>query len=297
MKPTRILSLLMLILVCASLSAAVAFPGARSLEADAVGDEPDSYAGIARPSAVLSLAFAVRGKVHSLAVEPGQRVEAGQLLVSLDDAVQRHMVELARNRAEDDTQIRSAEKTFELREAEYRDIIEAYQRDSASESDVRTRRLQRDLAEINVEAEHRRAAEAALTLAREEARLAEMHLLSPIEGVVAEIHKRPGETVDELTTVVTLVAPDPLWFEVNLPTEIARRLSIGDEAAVKWQDIADAPEVTGRVIYKSPISNPGARRILVRVELPNRNDLPGGLHGDVRFRFGQQARTSADTGR
>src|SRR6185369_3768913 len=55
---------------------------------------PGVYEGISRPSRALDLAFAVRGKVAELLVEPGQKIELGQKLVRLDDAVQQQNVNL-----------------------------------------------------------------------------------------------------------------------------------------------------------------------------------------------------------
>ena len=56
---------------------------------------PRSYTGVSRPSTTRELAFAVRGKIAQVTVEPGDRVTIGQELMRLDDAVQQATLELA----------------------------------------------------------------------------------------------------------------------------------------------------------------------------------------------------------
>jgi RND family efflux transporter MFP subunit len=244
------------------------------------------YEGISRPSRSLDMAFAVRGKVGELLVDAGQRVEPGQKLVRLDDAVQRETVNLARHRAENQTQIDSAKKTLELREEDYKLILQAEKKSSASDTDIRTRRLQRDLAEINLQSETRTAQENAISLAREEASLAQMTMTSTIAGTVLEVHKRPGESVDELSKVITVVATDPLWLDVSVPVAAAQELAIGTSAVVTWQDLPAVGQSAGTVIFKSPVGDPGSRKVVVRLEVPNPGHLPAGLHGEARFGTG-----------
>jgi multidrug efflux pump subunit AcrA (membrane-fusion protein) len=108
---------------------------------------------------------------------------------------------------------------------------------------------------------------------------------------VLEVHKRQGESVDELTTVVTVITVDPLWVEVNVPTREALRLEVGQEATVEWEDADDVAPMTGRVVFRSPAAHAGARQVQVRVEVANPGGLPSGLHGTVRF--GPSARAEA----
>ncbi len=246
-------------------------------------DPPGVFDGLSRASSSLELAFAVRGKVAELSVSPGQQVKTGQILMQLDDAVQRQMVALAKHKADNDTQVRGAQKTLELREEDFRLLQEADQKHSASDSDIRTRRLQRDLAQINVEAEIRTSEENSIGLAREQAMLDQMRVVSPIDGVVVDVYKRPGETVDELTKVLLVVSADPLWVEVSVPAAVATSIAVGDGATVAWEDLPETAAVKGKVIYKSPVSDPGSRKILVRIEAPNPDGLPTGLHGQARF--------------
>ena len=58
--------------------------------------QPESKAGypcVSRPSDVREIGFSIRGTVGELLVTPGQSVTAGQLLVRLDDSVQKAIVE------------------------------------------------------------------------------------------------------------------------------------------------------------------------------------------------------------
>lgn len=242
-----------------------------------------TYSAIARPSDTRELGFAVRGKIGSLEVNPGDAVTEGTLLMRLDDTVIREGMALARLRAEDTTKIRRATIATEFRREDLRLIRESHREGGASEKEVRDAEFQYEAAKIEIESAQLEQEEGKAALRREEARLAEMRMHSPIDGEIVEIHKRPGETVDELRPVLTIVRTDPLWLDVSVPAIQAMALEVGQTAMVRWQDIEDHPTTTGHVIFKSPVGHGGARVLTIRVEVPNPEGLPGGLHADVAF--------------
>ena len=229
------------------------------------------------------LAFSLRGKVAELLVEPGATVKAGDLLIRLDDAVQQQTVRLSELRAADTSAIDAAQSTLEYREKELAITQDTEQRGGTSGKDLRDAIYRRDQARIEFNAAKTQAEINRVSVLRDRARLAEMHIVCPIDGVVLDVHKRPGETVDELTTVVTVIRTDPLWLDVHVPTRRAMEIELGRRAEVTWQDVDGVEPMAGRVIYKSPAGDAGARRVLVRVEVPNPAGLPSGLHGDVLF--------------
>lgn len=246
--------------------------------------QPDkSYPGLARPSDKRDLAFAIRGKVGELMVKPGDRVKAGELVMRLDDLIQRQSVELARLQAEDDTPLRTAQSTLAFREESLRRTREASQNQGASPADLRQAEYEKDVAAIKVDSTLRETQAAKVALDREMARLDQMGITSPIDGAVLDIVKRPGEAVDELTTVATIVSVNPLWIEVNVPMADSLALRLGQKATITWEDVEGRPAGEGVIIFKSPAGSGGARQVPIRVEVPNPDGLPSGMHGQVRF--------------
>jgi hypothetical protein len=55
---------------------------------------------------------------------------------------------------------------------------------------------------------------------------------------------------------------------------------------VTWQDLPALGQSEATVIFKSPVGDPGSRKVVVRLEVPNPGHLPAGLHGEARFGTG-----------
>jgi RND family efflux transporter MFP subunit len=241
-----------------------------------------TFEAVSRPSDHRELAFSVRGKVAEQFVKPGDTLHPGSPVMRLDDTVQRLTVDLARMQAEDTSPVRAARSSLEFREEELK-LTESASVNSGNPRDLRQARYERDQAKLKLESTEREESAAQVQLALQRARLDEMTITSPTECVVLEVHKRPGEAVDEQTTVVTVVTIDPLWMDVNIPTRVALGLRMGQEARVSWEDVPGTPDMTGRIIFISPAGHGGARQVQVRLEVPNPLKLPSGVHGLVKF--------------
>lgn len=241
------------------------------------------YDCISRPSDIRELGFSLRGKIEEVTVKPGETVKQGQSLVRLDRDVQRFLVESARLQAEDDSQVRLTERQLVFRREELGLIEKARASDGGTDAQLREARFRSETAAIEVEAAKSRAAMNVATLRREEAELEDMEIRSPIDGVILDLRKRPGETVDEGTPILTVLTVDPLWLDVSLPYREGLPIEPGRLAEVVWDDIDDKTPMRGRVIYKAPAGNAGARQIQLRIEVANPGRIPSGMHGKIRF--------------
>ncbi|MEO1717824.1 MAG: efflux RND transporter periplasmic adaptor subunit [Planctomycetota bacterium] len=246
-------------------------------------DAARSYAGVSRPADVRELAFGIRGTVAETLVEPGDRVEPGDLLIRLDDRVQAAQVELSRSQAEDDSRLKIATLAVEFQRDELEITLNSRERGGAADQDVREAQFAYDRSLIDVKAAEADMVARNLTLERETARLDEMRILAPIAGDIVDTPKQTGETVDELTTVITLVNTDQLHIDVTVAPNTARAMSIGQPATVVWQDIDAEPVTDARVIFIPATGDPSVRQVAVRVEVPNPDRLPSGLHARVSF--------------
>lgn len=261
----------------ASLSISWAAPGA----------QPErTYTGVSRPSTTRELAFAVRGKIDKVTVEPGDRVTIGQELMRLDDAVQVATLELATEQLADDTRLELARITVEFNADELA-LVEKSQSDGgANEQDVRSARFDLARSKVELRAAESEMLQRQLTQKREQARLDEMRIVSPIEGDVVRVDRREGETVDEQTPVITVVQVEPLRIDVSVPVPVSRQLKVGQEASVTWLDVESEAPTTGKVIFISRAGEASVREVLVRVEVPNAEGLPSGMHARIGFAGG-----------
>lgn len=242
-----------------------------------------TYTGVARPSTTRDLAFAVRGKIAEVTAEPGDQVEVGQELMRLDDAVQLATLELANAQLEDDTRLELAQITVDYKAEELRLVEQSLKDGGANEQDVRTARYDLARSKVELRAAESEMLQRQLTQRREQARLDEMQIVSPIDGDVIRVHRREGETVDEQTAVITVVQIDPLHIDVSVPVPVSQGLNVGQEASVRWLDIESDEPATGKVIFVSRAGEASVREVLVRIEVPNDAGLPSGMHARVSF--------------
>lgn len=238
------------------------------------------YPCVSRPSDVREIGFSIRGTVGELLVAPGQSVTAGQMLVRLDDSVQKAIVEYAALQANDESNLKLANSELEYRSKEL-ELIESARINQATGSDaqVREARYRHEQAKITLEAAKTQSKLRATELAREQAQLAQMSIVSPFAGSVLDVRKRPGETVDEGSPVLTLVSVDPLWLDASIPIKESAGVTVGAPASVVFEDWENKAPFKGKVIYKSPAGNAGARQVQIRVEIPNSGLIPSGMHG------------------
>lgn len=132
----------------------------------------------------------VSATVQEVAVAPGERVQAGQLLVRLDDEEQRAAV----NRYEQELEVQLA--------ACLRDPLDEAARRNASS-------LRSQLAYAHKMLEAR-------------------HLAAPVDGVVSDVRIRPGQSLLPGQLVVTLLGPESqLTLIVMLPGYFRPQLEIG----------------------------------------------------------------------
>jgi membrane fusion protein (multidrug efflux system) len=243
-------------------------------------DQP--FPCISRPCEQRQLGFSVRGVILETLVKAGDDVKPGQMLVRLEDRVQRQNVELGRANVENTTPVQQAESTLHHREEQLKFVEQSKSASAVNASEERDARYNLEQAKIDLEAAKQRARTDAIILAREEAQLAEMQMLAPVAGTVMEIHKKSGESVEEGANVITLLSIDPLWVEVSIPTRLAAQVSVGQGATVEWEEIDNEAPMKGKVIFKAPAAF-GSRQIQIRVEVPNTSKIPSGLHGVLRF--------------
>lgn len=223
----------------------------------------------------------VIGRVREVLVREGEAVEAGQLLLVLEEetfqaevaqqraavaqqvaAVERHALQLS-------TQRRQAARLRELFEAQ---LVDAQRHEQ--EQDAVT------LAGIALQSARGSLAQARAQLVQAEQRLARTAIRAPMAGVVVALSIKPGETAVPSasgiagSSLLTIADPASLVTEVNVDEADIARVRTGQDAALfaagdpdtavpaRVRDIALTPR------QPSPLSTQGATRdYTVRLEL------------------------------
>jgi len=207
---------------------------------------PGGGARLAPPAASIVLA---------VPVSEGQKVKAGDLVVRLDDRMARAAVEKAEHAL-----------AFAEQNADRQEKLKAF--DGTSDKAVAEARQQ--LAGARAE------------LASVRAALAQVQLVSPLDGVVAHVNVLPGQSVDPTTVVAEIVDPERLVATVNVPSDAAPRLKVGQPAEVTIQS-GEGPATSASVSFVAPSVDPKTGAVLVRLALPADSKLRSGQFARARI--------------
>lgn len=192
----------------------------------------------------------VSGRVVEMLFAPGQRIEAGDVLVRLDDDIER-------------ANLTEAEALL----AEQTQAIE------------RARRLQQTnaiaMASLEQVISARAAAEAAVDRARR--RLADREIRAPFAGVAGFTDTDIGARVDDETVITTLDDLSEVEVEFSLPETLFAQIAAGQPVDARAAAFPDR-QFAGQVASVDSRIDPVGRSFRVRAVIPNREGvLPSGM--------------------
>lgn len=228
------------------------------------------------------------GRVRDVAVQPGDRVSAGQLLgemdpIDLDDRLLAQ--EAAQRRAQAnvltaEAQVRevAARKAFaDAQATRYARLLES---SSVSREAAAAKRQEADAARAGLQ-----AAQASVEAAKHElARLgaerdalqlqrSNLRLVAPVAGLVVRRDADPGTTVVAGQAVVEIVEPGSVWVSARFDQQRAGGLAAALPASIVLRSRADEV-LPGTVVRVEPVADAVTEEVLARV---NFDRLPENL--------------------
>lgn len=197
----------------------------------------------------------VAGTVREISFESGQQVSAGDILVRLDDAVDRGaLAGLIADR--------------ELARTQFERASELSSRRAISQSEI-------DETRFRYEGVQARVSEQQALLARKTVR-------APFDGLLGLRQVDIGEFVSPGSAIVTLQALDPIYVDYSVPEREFRNLEPGHVVALRVPAYPDR-EFQGTVSAIDSGVDEGTRSIKVRATLPNTDGtLRPGMFAEVR---------------
>lgn len=183
----------------------------------------------------------IEGRLAALHFREGQAVEAGALLVSLDDAIAR--AELAQARAN----LNLAEKNLARTQLLFsRGASNAQALDEASAE--------------------QQAARASLELAQ--ARLDKTRILAPHDGVLGLREVSPGDYLEAGQDIVNLEVVDPLKVEFRIPQKAVDQIRLGQVIEISL-DSFPGERFAGEIFAINPRLDEAGRSQAVRAHIGN----------------------------
>ncbi|MFY0475559.1 efflux RND transporter periplasmic adaptor subunit [Achromobacter marplatensis] len=221
-----------------------AMPPAKVAVAPAVrADLPAALTGIGSLEATrqVQVPAEVDGRVTQILFTAGQRVQAGQVLVQMNDAPEQG--ELARLQA----QARNARTLLE-----------------------RTRRLLPQQAATREQLDQAQADydQAAADIKRVQALIEQKRVKAPFDGVLGVRRVNLGQFAKAGDALVSLTDATTLYANITLPEQALGALRAGQPVTVTV-DAHAGREFTGQVTTVEPQVDPGSRTVRVQATLPN----------------------------
>ena len=236
-----------------------------------------TFEGVVAPRQTLEIANQIDGVVQQIHVTPGQRVRAGELLVTLEDADAE--IELAIAKA--------ALKEAEARKTQAHEI--AQRRQALASKGAATRAAARDL-QLGATIASAVADRATANLRKAELALTRTRVRAPISGTVGQVRVSPGAFVEAEggTVLLEINTLDPVLVSYTVSYEDRQRAleaagvkSIAQlfgrlELGLRLPSGASYPHA-GRTLYESDRIEEAAGGITVWGEFPNpdRTLVPG----------------------
>ena len=222
------------------------------------------------PNRTAEIRSPVAGIVVNVAVNRGDTVKAGQVVVELDSTVEKAALEVAKYRAEMTGPVIAAKNRVEfarkkvarLNNLEGKSFVSAQQRDEAqaeerlAESELTAATEEKQLARV----EYKRAA----------ALLEQRVLRSPFNGFVAERNMNPGELADQNASskaILKLSELDPLKIEVTLSMDLFGQVNAGTPMQIKTEGGVVLNQVTVSSVDKEIDPKSGTFR--AHITIPN----------------------------
>jgi RND family efflux transporter MFP subunit len=205
------------------------------------------------------------GFITRITARPGQRVDAGALLMEIDSRMQQGQVASLESVLEQ----RQVDVTYARQEAER--MAKLLKAGAASQMDF-------DRAENAL-----KAAEAQLRTVQEQIRTARTDLsyyrvTAPTAGIVGDIPVRVGDRVTKATALTTIDANVGLEVYVNVPVQQAPRLKLG--LPVRIVDDTGTTVAEEKINFISPSVDTNTQSVLVKTPV----SVPGALRTDQYVR-------------
>lgn len=241
-----------------------------------------------QPREIVTVSAPVEGVLERVAVERGDVVEAGSVLAVLESSLERSAVAIARARAAQDYNIKANQVRVDFGERRFVRTDEMFKKSLVPLKEFDEAETAKILAGYGlIEAnEQRRLAD--LDLDRAQTALELRTIRSPINGVVMERLRHPGELASRENPLVKIARLDPLRAEVFVPIALYGQVAVGQHAVVVPEAPLNRP-LAARVTVVDKVANAASSTFGVRLEVPNAgNRVPGGL--TCKVRIGEGAR-------
>ncbi|MCB1366917.1 MAG: efflux RND transporter periplasmic adaptor subunit [Rhodoferax sp.] len=220
--------------------------------------------GTLEPAHSAQLSSQAGGRVETVAVSPGDPVQAGDILVQVDVEALTLELQVARSTAQ------STRSHLALGEAQLKRAVSLLERGVGTNSSL-------DEAQVNVASLRANLSALEDQVAVAELRLRNATLVAPIDGIVSVRTVEPGQYVSIGTPLVTVVDLSSVEMQANAAVASGSLLAAGQAVTISVDGIEDRV-FNGIVTRINPVANAATRTIPVYIAIDNADGvLLGGM--------------------
>ena len=219
------------------------------------------------------------GKVLEVLVEEGMRVEAGQLLATLDASLPRAQLALQESQlAAAETALDEIRTSIEQARLDFERTRNLAERELASQAELDRNRIALEGLEARFEYAERQLEIARRGVDVQRLLVKDMEIRAPFAGVVIAKAAQPGEMISPVsagggftrTGICTIVDMDSLEVEVDVNEAYINRVRPGQGVTAKLNAYPDL-DISAEVIAKIPAADRGKATVRVRVGFKSRD--------------------------
>lgn len=219
------------------------------------------------PRKVARVGPLVDGRISTVLVEPGQRVQAGAVLATIQS------FEVGKTRAE----LAAAGTRVRLADAEIERQRRMADAGATTDREVATALAAREIAAIEARAanDRLRAVGAGVrdpVQSGGQSTAAGIALTTPVAGAVREVNARVGQAVGATDTLFVVGDTDEVWLVLDVYERDLGRVSLGNEVRISVPAFPDRT-FDGQVSFVGNVVDPERKAVDVRVVLPNPDGL------------------------
>jgi len=242
----------------------------------------NTVTGISKPSIVAKVNLNSVGIVRELPVEEGKVVKKGDLLLQQDDRQERAELESSTLEGDSDVEIRATSADRDVKKVELKRVEDLSKHGSATPSELEEAQIKVVYADAQVDLAKLKQQTKKFEAKRLQAKVDQMRLTSPEDGIVEHINVSVGEVTnpDPQKPVMTVVKLNPLWIEFYLPTPQAQKLKVGQQMEVKY---VGKQWMAAKLIYRAPVAESSSDMQQLRLEMANPNNGDAGLQMQVKL--------------
>lgn len=230
-----------------------------------------------KPADQITLSVNQSGVLDSVPQE-GDRVDAGQRVVLLENELAQATLAVAEKEAANDVDIRHAETASEVARLEHEQAIQVNElsKGTISLTEIRRAKLDFDRSLLQIEQAKHKQTIAVLKRNEAAAQLKTFYVIAPFVGTVNKVLKHKGEAVRQGEPVLELVNTRRVRVEGFLDVAHRRRVTPGTVVQVESEDRADgsvAAPANGKIVFIDSVVQPVTQQVRIWADVENTDEL------------------------